>query len=134
MTFYINSNSGYCSISLSENENKESNKVKETNKFIIRNLFFSMDYNLVFQKVSFDMEETKLTTITKINNSVFCSDLIFPIRKQKTENFKIEYFHVFNETIKVVVNIVKKKINLVLSFNNLQPEICKRFNKISTSK
>ena len=108
MTLYINSNSSYCSISLSENENKESNKVKEMNKFILRNLFFSMDNNLIFQKINFEMEDTKLTTITKINNSVFSSDLVFPIRKQKTENFKIEYFHVFNETKKVVVNLVMK--------------------------
>ena len=91
MTFYIYSNSGYCSICLSEIQNNLNNKKKESNKFLIRNLSFRFDNNLDYQTMTFDVEEAKLSSLTKINQSIFNCDLLFSAKKESTENFKFKY-------------------------------------------
>ena len=106
MTFYINYNSGYCSISLSENQEKGNQNFKDITRFIIRNLYFNYDNNSICQNLTFEMEEAKLSLLTRINKSFFNIDLLFPVKKLKSENFRVDYIHVLNKSKKVQINLV----------------------------
>ena len=106
ITFYINFNSGYCSISLSENHENENKNIKDTSRFIIRNLNFYFDNNTSYQNLSFEIEEAKLSILTRINKSLFNIDLLFPIKKLNSENFRIGYIYQFEKSKKVMINLV----------------------------
>ena len=52
------------------------------------------------------MEEAKLSLLTLINKSFFNIDLLFPVKKLKSENFRVDYIHVLNKSKKVQINLV----------------------------